>query len=89
MPRVVFTENIQRHVECPPVEVPGATVRAALDAVFAQNPRARSYVLDERGSLRKHMSLFVDGQMIQDRLTLSDPVNTDSEIYVLQALSGG
>lgn len=89
MPRVVFTENIQRHVECPPVHVPGATVRAALDAVFAQNARARSYVLDERGALRKHMSLFVDGQMIQDRLTLSDPVNADSEIYVLQALSGG
>lgn len=89
MARVVFTQNIQRHVACPPGESAGATVREVLDAVFAANERARGYVLDERGALRKHMMIFVDGEQIQDRERLSDPVRADSEVYVLQALSGG
>lgn len=45
--------------------------------------------MDERGVLRKHMSIFVDGELIIDRTTLSDEVGPNSEIYVMQALSGG
>jgi molybdopterin synthase sulfur carrier subunit len=51
MPRVAFTANIQRHVPCPDAVVPGGTIREALDAVFAANPRARSYVLDDQDAL--------------------------------------
>ncbi len=89
MIRVCFTENIQRHVACPAEDVRGDTVRAVLDAVFEMNPVARSYVLDEQGTLRKHMAVFIDGKQISDRITLSDPVPADSEVYVMQALSGG
>ncbi|MBX3156221.1 MAG: MoaD/ThiS family protein [Deltaproteobacteria bacterium] len=89
MATVVFTPNLSRHVECPTEIVDGATVRAVLDAVFAANPRLRGYVLDDQGALRKHMSVFVDGQQIADRAHLSDPVRPASEIYVMQALSGG
>lgn len=89
MPRVVFTENIQRHVACPPTEVAGGTVREVLDAVFTANDRARGYVLDEHGAVRKHMVIFVDGVMIHDRQSLGDPVRQGSEVYVMQALSGG
>ena len=89
MPRVVFTANLQRHVACPPTDVPGATVREALDAVFAQLPTARGYVLDEHGALRHHMAIFVDGVAIADRRTLSDAVSANGEVYVMQALSGG
>ena len=60
-----------------------------LDAVFAHNPRLRGYVLDDQGALRRHMIVFVDGQQIDDRDHLSDPVRATSEIYVMQALSGG
>ena len=73
----------------PDREVAGATVRDVLDRVFADNPRLRGYVLDERGVLRKHMSVFVDGQQLVDREALSDAVGPRSEIYVMQALSGG
>jgi hypothetical protein len=89
MPRVVFTPNIQRHVACPEAEAPGATVRDVLDAVFAANPQARSYVLDDQLALRRHMTIFVDGVMIRDRTGLGDAVGDHSTIYVFQALSGG
>ncbi len=89
MATVVFTPNLNRHVECPPETVEGATVYAVLDGVFAANPRLRGYIVDEQGSLRRHMSIFIDGQQIVDRDRLSDPVRPTSEIYVMQALSGG
>lgn len=89
MATVVFTPNLRRHVECPTETVEGATVRVILDAVFAKNPRLRGYVLDDQGALRRHMNVFVDGEMIADRERLSDPVRPASEVYVMQALSGG
>ncbi|MFZ9629188.1 MAG: MoaD/ThiS family protein [Ilumatobacteraceae bacterium] len=89
MARVVFTANLQRHVPCPPVSVSATTVHDALAAVFEDNPRLRGYVVDERGVLRKHMAVFVDGELIKDRVGLSDPVGPDGEVYVMQALSGG
>jgi hypothetical protein len=81
--------NLQRHVSCPTTVVTASTVGQALEAVFASNPRARAYVLDDQGGVRKHMNVFVDGEQIRDRTRLSDPVTPDSEIYVMQALSGG
>jgi molybdopterin synthase sulfur carrier subunit len=89
MPKVVFTPNIQRHIPCPQTEAAGQTVRQVLEHVFANNPQARTYVLDDQSGLRKHMTIFVDGQMIRDRARLADPVSETSTIYVFQALSGG
>jgi len=63
--------------------------REVLENVFAGNSEARSYVLDDQSALRKHMAIFVDGQMIRDRARLADPVTETSTIYVFQALSGG
>jgi hypothetical protein len=46
-------------------------------------------VLDEQGRLREHMAIFVDGGQLRDRVGLTDPVNEEGMIDVIQALSGG
>ena len=89
MAKVVFTRNIQRHVQCPDTHVHGATVREVLDSVFADNPAARGYILDDQAGLRKHITVFVDKTMVRDRIKLSDPVPQNGTIFVFQALSGG
>ncbi len=89
MAHVAFTANLQRHVACPPMEAAGSTLRKVLDAVFAANPRVRGYVLDDQGELRKHMVIFIDGRQVADRRGLSDVVEPDADVYVMQALSGG
>ena len=89
MIRVSFTQNIQRHVTCPPSKVRGANVREILDCVFAENEQARGYVLDDQGALRRHMIVFVNGEAIRDRSGLTDAVPDGAEVYVMQALSGG
>ncbi len=89
MPKVQFTAHLQRFLDCPPADVAGKTVRAVLGAVFSDNPRLRGYILDDQGRLRKHVMVFVDSEPIEDREQLSDAVQESSEVFVMQALSGG
>ena len=89
MARIVFTQQLLRFTEIPEVETLASTLHEALEASFAANPQLRSYVLDEQGHLRKHVAVFIDGQMVRDRQDLSNPLTPASEVYVLQALSGG
>lgn len=89
MAKVHFTSNLRRHVDCPSLEVAGGTVRAVLDEAFAANPRLETYVLDDQGAVRKHMRILVDGKAIADLQKQSDAVQPASEVWVMQALSGG
>jgi molybdopterin synthase sulfur carrier subunit len=84
-----FTRNLERHVACPAATVGGTTVREGFEGYFRAHPEVRGYVVDERGALRKHINVFVDGVQIADRTGLSDPITMESKVYVMQALSGG
>jgi sulfur-carrier protein len=89
MPRIVFTPQLRRFTEAAAVESKATTLRAALCDAFAPNPRLRSYVLDDQGHLRPNVVVFIDGRRCTDRVALADPLQADSTVHVLQALSGG
>ena len=89
MPQIVFAPAIQRHQPCPPLRVTGATVGDALGEAFSVQPQMRDYILDDQGTLRRHVAVFVDGRVVKDRLNLTDAAGENAEIYVVQALSGG
>jgi molybdopterin synthase sulfur carrier subunit len=87
--RIVFTQQLRRFTETPEVDAPAATLRAALDAVFAANPRLRGYVLDDQGHMRGNVVAFIDGRRCAERIKLDDALLPDSRVHVMQALSGG
>jgi hypothetical protein len=89
MAHVVFTPQLRRFTETPEVQTPAVTLRAALDAAFELNPRLRGYVLDDQGHLRPNVVVFIDGRRCRERVALADPLRPDSQVHVLQALSGG
>lgn len=89
MARIRFTGNLARHRPAPELEAEGGTLREVLDAALGRDDLLKGYILDEQGRLRKHVNVFVDGAMVEDRRHLSDAVRPGAEIYVLQALSGG
>jgi sulfur-carrier protein len=89
MAHIFFAASIQRHVPTRECEIDAHTLGEALDIVFAGQPRLRGYILDDQGSLRKHLSIFVDGRPVRDRQRLSDALGEQSRVYVVQALSGG
>jgi len=89
MAHIFFAASIQRHIAMPEREIHARTLGEALDAVFAEQPRLRGYILDDQGALRKHLAVFVDGVRVRDREHLSDALGEVSRVYVVQALSGG
>ena len=89
MPTIHFTSHLRRVAPTGPTRVEAATLGAALDAYFAAAPKVRSYILDDQGRLRRHVAVFIDGELLVDKKDLGRRVTPTSEIYVMQALSGG
>jgi hypothetical protein len=71
------------------LQVPGASLDEVLVGVFARYPNLHTYVLDEHGAVRHHVAVFVDGTAIADKRRLVQPLRDQSEVYIMQALSGG
>ncbi|HZF33677.1 MAG TPA: MoaD/ThiS family protein [Candidatus Angelobacter sp.] len=89
MPTISFTPALRRFLAAPLGDVEASTVGDAFDAVFAARPTLRGYVLDDQGALRRHVVVYVNGNPVNDRVGLTDPVGPRDEIYVFQALTGG
>lgn len=96
MARVVLASALSRWLpQALPVggelalDVPAATLAEALEGVFSRHPVLRGYVLDERGAVRHHVAVFVDGEAIRDKRDLGQALGANAEVYVMQALSGG
>ena len=89
MALISFTPQLQRFTLTPEVQCGAATLREALEAAFAINPKLRGYVLDDQGHLRANVVCFIDGRRCTERIKLTDRLQADSRIHVLQALSGG
>jgi hypothetical protein len=89
MAQIHFTTWLRRVVPDGPVAADGGTVGEALAALFAARPEVRSYVLDDQGFLRKHVCIFADGVRLKRDTTLDHPIRPESQLHVMQALSGG
>lgn len=89
MARLEFASSIQRYAPIEALEVSAATIKEALEQAFVAQPALRSYVLDDQGAVRKHVTIFVNDETIADRDELNDPIADNDLVYVIQALSGG
>jgi len=71
------------------VAVEGATLRAVLDDLGVRMPGLERRIRDERGLLRPHVLVFVDGLMVRSESDLSTPVPEGCEVLIAPAVSGG
>jgi sulfur-carrier protein len=65
--------------------VPGTTIAELLRALERAQPALDGWILDERGLVRRHINVFVNGE----RARQDDPVGPDDRVEVLPAISGG
>ena len=65
------------------------TAGDALALLWTECPGARDRVMNERGEVRTHINVFVDGENIRHHGGLAAPVRDGSEIIILSAVSGG
>ena len=90
MPTIKFTYALKRFFpKLKDIPANGHSLPEIFIEIETSYPGLSSYVLDETGSLRRHVNIFIDGKMINDRHKLSDSFSSHSEIYIMQALSGG
>jgi sulfur-carrier protein len=71
------------------VDEPCATVGDALTVLGERSPGALDRVMDERGEVRPHVNVFVDGQSIRFLNGLATPVSDNDRILIIAAVSGG
>ncbi len=91
MAKVKFTRHLIRFFPTlqDNQQTAGKTVAEVLATLNDQYPGISSYIVNENGQLRKHVNIFVNGELIRDRDALTDAVADDEVIYFFQALSGG
>ncbi len=92
MPSVEITRHLHRFfpaLQGGSIEVAPGSVAEVLRAVDRLAPGFTDYVLDERGALRRHVALSIDGRIVVDRSTLRDQVAEGAVVHVFQALTGG
>jgi molybdopterin synthase sulfur carrier subunit len=71
------------------IEARCRTVGDALGALAERYGGVVDRVVDERGEVRRHVNVFVDGDDIRFLEGLSTPVGEGSTIVIFPAVSGG
>jgi molybdopterin converting factor small subunit len=73
------------------IQVAGSasTVAEALEALWALHPGLRDRVATEGGEIREHVNVFVGQENIRYTGGLASPIETDAEISIFPAISGG
>ena len=71
------------------LDVQGATLREVLDGLAERLPVLERRLRDERGQLRAHVLIFVDGVSVRGAADLDTPVRDGAEVFVAPAVSGG
>ena len=71
--------------DCSEHALAGGTVAELLGELERAHPAVDGWILDERGLVRRHISVFVNGEHVTD----DAPVGPDDRIDVVPAISGG
>ena len=66
-----------------------APLAEVLDGAFAPWPILNSRIRDERGEIRPHVNVFVDGADAKRGQGVRTPVGPASTVHVINAVSGG
>ena len=72
-------------------EVPdgSGSVRGVLEALAAEFPMLGRRLRDERGTLRRHVNVYVGGQDVRRLEGLDTAVGPGEEVLVIQSVAGG
>jgi molybdopterin converting factor small subunit len=70
---------------CATQEVSGADVKSVLRGLEDLHPSVAGWILDERGTIRRHINVFVNGERGGEETTVA----VGDRVEVLPAITGG
>lgn len=90
MVKVKFTSALKQFFpDLSTQELEGASIKELISSIEFIYPGMQDYLLEEDGSLRRHVNIFVRDEMMVDRHSLSDTLIDGDDVLIFQALSGG
>jgi sulfur-carrier protein len=70
---------------CAEHDLSGATVHELLRGLETEHPAVSGWILDERGDVRRHINVFVNGERADQRAAVA----AGDRVEVLPAITGG
>jgi len=90
MATVEFTSNLKRfYPKLKSTHTKAGSIAELVRDISHQYPGISNYITDDQNRLRHHVNVFINDHMIEDRLELTDKINNDDRVFIMQALSGG
>lgn len=90
MPVVRFPAALKYYVENrSELEFSAATMTDLLDALVTRYPSLRFHLLDANGKLRRHFTIFVNGEHIHELNGLDTVLRPDDKVLLLASAAGG
>jgi molybdopterin converting factor small subunit len=85
MANVRLRGQLEKLAGGPDLQVEGDTVNDLLQALEREHSGLEGWILDERGVLRRHINVFVNGEPAEPESAVQDA----DKIEILPAISGG
>ena len=90
MPSINFTSNLKRFFpELISFESESTNLNDLINQLEGKYTGIKSYLLDDKDSLREHINIYIGQDLIRDRINLSDSLKPEDRILIMQAISGG
>jgi sulfur-carrier protein len=70
---------------CAELQIGGATVEELLRGLEHEHPAVSGWILDERGAVRRHINVFVNGERVDQQAAVA----ATDRVEVLPAITGG
>ena len=71
------------------IEVDGNNVRKVLDQLFDAHPDIKNHLIEEDGSLRNFVNIFINGEDIRQKGGLEADVDDGSDVRIIPSIAGG
>ena len=88
MVKVSLTANLQKYFPKRDVDIDAETVLDLLHKMDELRPQFSHYILEDDARIRKHVNIFVDGELL-GKSDIRQKLKNGTRVHIMQALSGG
>jgi molybdopterin synthase sulfur carrier subunit len=71
------------------IQVPSGTIKEIIAILTSRHPIIKAKILDDRGSIRRYVNIFVNSDDIRSLNNEATVVHENDEIVIVPAMAGG
>jgi sulfur-carrier protein len=87
--KVTLTANLQKYYPQAKFDMSASSVKDLLKKMDEVRPYFSAYILEDNGAIRKHVNIFINGEVVRDKSHVEIPLEAGTQVHIMQALSGG